>query len=199
MTAGLEWDPRFELCADGIPKQRYTSPQFARLEAERLWTRTWQMACRLEEIPEPGDYTVYDVVDQSVLLVRQRDGSVAAFHNVCPHRGTALAVGTGSFANDRRTRRKTGSSATSAWSTSTRATFGFAGGATLLMGRRSRMSSAPGKYSSASVGRTSERWPFRISTAFARATFTSSSRSLSISCRNCCRSSVRLTASSSTQ
>ena len=54
MTAGLEWDPRFELCADGIPKQRYTSPQFARLEAERLWTRTWQMACRLEEIPEPG-------------------------------------------------------------------------------------------------------------------------------------------------
>jgi phenylpropionate dioxygenase-like ring-hydroxylating dioxygenase large terminal subunit len=101
MTTGLAWDPRFELHADGIPKQRYTSPEFARLEAERLWTRTWQMACRLEEIPEPGDYTVYDVVDQSVLLVRQQGGAVAAFHNVCPHRGTALAVGTGSFANDR--------------------------------------------------------------------------------------------------
>jgi len=101
MTSPRSWDSRFELRSDGIPKERYISREFALLEAERLWTRSWQMACRLEEIPEPGDYTVYDIVDQSVVLVRQRDGSVAAFHNVCPHRGTALAAGSGTFANDR--------------------------------------------------------------------------------------------------
>jgi phenylpropionate dioxygenase-like ring-hydroxylating dioxygenase large terminal subunit len=101
MTAQLSWNPRFEVRPDGIPKERYISPEFARLEAERLWTRSWQMACRLEEIPAPGDYSVYDIVDQSVLVVRQQDGSVAAFHNVCPHRGTALALGSGSFEQDR--------------------------------------------------------------------------------------------------
>ncbi len=95
------WDERFALRSDGVPKARYTSADFARLEAERLWLRCWQMACRSEEIPEPGDYTVYDIVDQSILLVRQEDGSVAAFHNVCPHRATQLAVGSGSFATRR--------------------------------------------------------------------------------------------------
>jgi phenylpropionate dioxygenase-like ring-hydroxylating dioxygenase large terminal subunit len=95
------WDSSFELREDGIPKARYTSPDFARLEAERLWSRCWQMACRSEEIPEPGDYTVYDIVDQSLIVVRQDDGSVAAYHNVCPHRATQLAVGSGSFASRR--------------------------------------------------------------------------------------------------
>ncbi len=95
------WSDRFALRDDGVPKERYTSAEFAALEAERLWPKVWQMACRSEEIPEPGDYAVYDILDQSVLLMRQEDGTVQAFHNVCPHRGTQLADGTGSLPSSR--------------------------------------------------------------------------------------------------
>jgi hypothetical protein len=42
--------------AGGVPKERYYDPDFYRLESEQLWPRTWQMACRLEEIPRPGDH-----------------------------------------------------------------------------------------------------------------------------------------------
>ena len=71
---------------------RYTSPAFAELEAQRMWTRTWQMACREEEIPEPGDVMVYDIVGRSLLITRQADGSIRALHNSCTHRGRKLLL-----------------------------------------------------------------------------------------------------------
>jgi phenylpropionate dioxygenase-like ring-hydroxylating dioxygenase large terminal subunit len=77
-----------------IPKQRYIDPEFFQLEAEQLWSRTWQMACRLEEIPEVGDFAVYDILDQSVIVVQTPDG-VKAMHNACRHRGVRLAEGHG--------------------------------------------------------------------------------------------------------
>ena len=41
---------------DRVPAQRYYDPEFFAMENELLWPRVWQMACRLEEIPEAGDY-----------------------------------------------------------------------------------------------------------------------------------------------
>ena len=41
---------------DRVPKQRYYDQEFFDLEAEMLWPRVWQMACRLEEIPDPFDF-----------------------------------------------------------------------------------------------------------------------------------------------
>lgn len=71
---------------------RYTSQAFFDLEAERLWPRVWQMACREEEIPEPGDTVVYDIVGKSFLVTRQSDGSIRAFYNSCTHRGRKLLL-----------------------------------------------------------------------------------------------------------
>lgn len=81
-----------------VPRERYYDRDFAALEREKLWLRTWQMACRLEEIPQPNDFVEYEICDQSVLLVRQRDMSVKAFHNACRHRATQLGKGAGRFA-----------------------------------------------------------------------------------------------------
>ena len=81
---------------DRVPKERYYDPDFYRLEAELLWSRTWQMACRLEEIPRPGDFAEYEILDQSVLVVRSEDMGVRAFDNVCRHRGVRFAQGRGS-------------------------------------------------------------------------------------------------------
>ena len=79
-----------------IPKQRYYDPDFYRLEAELLWPRVWQMACRLEEIPRPGDFSEYQILDQSVVVVRTGDLGIMAFHNVCRHRGVRVLAGRGS-------------------------------------------------------------------------------------------------------
>lgn len=73
-----------------VPKSRYTSPEFAALEAEFMWTRTWQMACHLDEVREVGDHVVYDVAGQSLLVVRSGPDTVRAYHNACLHRGTKL-------------------------------------------------------------------------------------------------------------
>jgi len=82
-----------------IPKQRYLDKEFFDAERERLWPHTWQMACRLEEIPNVGDYVEYTITDVSVIVVRHGPGpsDIKAFHNVCPHRATQLALGSGSF------------------------------------------------------------------------------------------------------
>jgi phenylpropionate dioxygenase-like ring-hydroxylating dioxygenase large terminal subunit len=81
---------------DRVPKERYYDPDFYRMESELLWSRVWQMACRLEEIPRPGDFAEYEILDQSVLVVRTDDMGVRAFDNVCRHRGVRFAQGRGS-------------------------------------------------------------------------------------------------------
>jgi phenylpropionate dioxygenase-like ring-hydroxylating dioxygenase large terminal subunit len=83
---------------DRLPKQRYYDADFFALEAEQLWPRVWQMACRLEEIPEPNDFVVYEILDQSVIVVRTEDGGVRALQNACRHRGVQVANGEGSCA-----------------------------------------------------------------------------------------------------
>jgi nitrite reductase/ring-hydroxylating ferredoxin subunit len=74
---------------DKIPARRYYDQQFFDLEREKLWPHVWQMAARLEEISEVGDYVEYRILDKSVIVVRTRAG-VKAFHNVCRHRGVQL-------------------------------------------------------------------------------------------------------------
>jgi nitrite reductase/ring-hydroxylating ferredoxin subunit len=81
---------------DRAPKERYYDPEFFGLEAEQLWFRVWQMACRLEEIPGPGDFAAYEILDQSVVVLRGDDGEVRAFQNACRHRGVRVAEGQGS-------------------------------------------------------------------------------------------------------
>ena len=80
---------------DRVRKERYYDPDFYQMEAELLWPRVWQMACRLEEIPEPNDFVEYEFLDQSVVVVRTADMGVRAFQNVCRHRGVRLVEGRG--------------------------------------------------------------------------------------------------------
>lgn len=80
-----------------IPTERYFDEEFFKLEQEKLWPRVWQMACRLEEIPDIGDYVEYTILDKSVIVVRGNEG-VKAFFNACRHRGVRLANGPGNCA-----------------------------------------------------------------------------------------------------
>jgi phenylpropionate dioxygenase-like ring-hydroxylating dioxygenase large terminal subunit len=53
------------------------------------------MACRLEEIPQANDFATYEILDQSVIVVRTGDGGAQAFQNTCRHRGVRVAIGRG--------------------------------------------------------------------------------------------------------
>lgn len=76
-----------------IPTSRYTAVEFHRAEIERMWKRTWQMACRVEDLAEPGAWVRYEVADQSFVVVGGDDGEIRAFVNVCRHRGNQLKAG----------------------------------------------------------------------------------------------------------
>jgi len=76
-----------------VPKADYSCPQFAAAEKDRLWPKVWQIACREEEVPEIGSQIVYDIGDESILVVRSAQDRIQAFYNACPHRGRLLSNG----------------------------------------------------------------------------------------------------------
>ncbi|MEZ5744797.1 MAG: aromatic ring-hydroxylating dioxygenase subunit alpha [Sphingomonadaceae bacterium] len=82
---------------DRIPAARYYDEDFFALEKERLWPRIWQMAARLDSIPDLGDWIEYRIFDTSVLIVNTKNG-VKAFENACRHRGVRLGKGQGNCA-----------------------------------------------------------------------------------------------------
>ena len=69
---------------------RYYDSEFMAKEWDRLWTRTWLIAGIETDIPEPGDYSLFRVGRESIIIVRQQDGSVKAMYNVCAHRGNQI-------------------------------------------------------------------------------------------------------------
>jgi phenylpropionate dioxygenase-like ring-hydroxylating dioxygenase large terminal subunit len=87
-VAAKEPDPELPLTL--IPKERYTSTEFMRLEWERVWSKVWLLGGPMSDLREPGDYIATDIGKESILIVRQKDGGVRAFYNVCLHRGNRL-------------------------------------------------------------------------------------------------------------
>jgi nitrite reductase/ring-hydroxylating ferredoxin subunit len=70
--------------------EAYLSEDYARAECDKLWRRVWQQVGRLEEIPEVGDFLSYDILDDSILIVRTAPDRLRAYYNVCSHRGRRL-------------------------------------------------------------------------------------------------------------
>jgi phenylpropionate dioxygenase-like ring-hydroxylating dioxygenase large terminal subunit len=81
---------------EDISVERYFSKEWHDKEVEKVWRKTWQMACRLEEIPNVGDHVVYDIVHDSLIVVRSSPTEIRAYVNSCMHRGTQLRTEAGS-------------------------------------------------------------------------------------------------------
>jgi Rieske 2Fe-2S family protein len=73
-----------------LPSSWYHSEAIFQIERERLFCREWFCALREEELPRSGDHRVLDLFGESVLIVRNREGVLRAFYNVCRHRGARL-------------------------------------------------------------------------------------------------------------
>ncbi|RJG03177.1 aromatic ring-hydroxylating oxygenase subunit alpha [Noviherbaspirillum sedimenti] len=75
-----------------IPQARYTDPAFAELEWKAVWSKVWTCAGLASDIADPGQWFKYDLGRESFVVVRQKDGSIKAFYNVCQHRGRQLVT-----------------------------------------------------------------------------------------------------------
>lgn len=82
-----------------VSTDRYWTKEFHDLEVEHIWKKTWQMACREDDIPEVGDYHVYNIAQLSFLIVRTPQG-IRSYQNVCLHRGRILKTCSGKRASE---------------------------------------------------------------------------------------------------
>src|SRR5215470_2023506 len=75
-----------------LPRAAYFADDIWRREKERIFSREWVCVGRLESLATPGDYLVFELAGESVLIVRSKDGTLRAFYNVCRHRGCRLVL-----------------------------------------------------------------------------------------------------------
>lgn len=78
-----------------LPWSWYTDPAVLELERERIFRRSWQYVGRTDEVAEPGSYTTGHAGHVPVVLVRDEEGTLRAFLNVCRHRGSLVCEGAG--------------------------------------------------------------------------------------------------------
>jgi phenylpropionate dioxygenase-like ring-hydroxylating dioxygenase large terminal subunit len=78
-----------------LPGAAYLDPEIFELEKRELFYRTWHYAGWVGDLKATGDYITATLLDQSVIIIRSRDGELAGFHNVCQHRAHQLLRGRG--------------------------------------------------------------------------------------------------------
>ena len=88
----LRQGPTPEVGIEPVPASRYYSADYFQKEVDHVWSKVWQMACREEEIPNPGDYHIYEIVGKSFIVTRTASGEIKAFYNTCLHRGRKLVT-----------------------------------------------------------------------------------------------------------
>ncbi|MDB4491034.1 aromatic ring-hydroxylating dioxygenase subunit alpha [Luminiphilus sp.] len=79
---------------DTVSADRYTDADYLRREFQNVWHKVWNIGGVAYQMPEPGDYLTAEIGVDSVIMVRQDDGSVKALFNSCPHRGTRITEAT---------------------------------------------------------------------------------------------------------
>ena len=70
----------------------YLDPGVFAVDTARIFHQEWHFAGHLSEIANPGDYLLFEMLGESVIVVRSDDGSVHAHANVCRHRGSRLCI-----------------------------------------------------------------------------------------------------------
>jgi len=78
--------------ATDVSVDRYISAEWHQREMEQLWSKVWQVACRVEELRHIGDHVLYQIGPHSLIIVRSEPDQIRAFYNACLHRGTQLRV-----------------------------------------------------------------------------------------------------------
>ena len=73
----------------------YTEAGWYRADLQAVIARTWQWVCHVEKLREPGSYVTVSIAERPIAVVRDREGVLRAFYNVCKHRAHELLRGEG--------------------------------------------------------------------------------------------------------
>ena len=86
-----QYDPNRPLDqASTSPSSWYTDKDFYQLELKTVFSRSWQLAGRLDQVTAPGQYVTSDIAGEPVVIVRGNDGVLRGFFNVCRHHAAAV-------------------------------------------------------------------------------------------------------------
>ena len=92
IRAGYDPDPAASL---SLQAEAYTQNEWFSLEQNAVFPHSWQWVCHIEKLREPGAYVTTTIAGQSIMVVRDKDGTLRAFYNVCKHRAHELLQGEG--------------------------------------------------------------------------------------------------------
>lgn len=81
--------------SQSLRAQAYTDPAWHQVDLQEIIAKTWQWVCHVEKLRAPGSYTTIEIAGQPIAVVRDRDGVLRAFYNVCKHRAHELLSGEG--------------------------------------------------------------------------------------------------------
>jgi Rieske 2Fe-2S family protein len=86
------WTQHYDLGTEPLSYEDSISPEYFAREREAIFRRTWLNVGRVERLPRVGSYFTKEIAaaGASVIVVRDREGDVRAFHNICRHRGNKL-------------------------------------------------------------------------------------------------------------
>lgn len=91
-TEGKNWTKEFGLGTEPLNVDVYTSEEQYEQEIETIFKKCWLNVGRIDDLPKKGDYVVHGLPDlnTSILLTRDQEGEINAFHNMCSHRGNKI-------------------------------------------------------------------------------------------------------------
>ena len=92
---GYHSDPSQSL---SLRAEAYTEPHWHQVDLQEIIAKTWQWVCHAEKLRQPGSFITVEIAGKSIALVRDREGTLRAFYNVCKHRAHKLLSGKGSAA-----------------------------------------------------------------------------------------------------
>ena len=92
---GYHSDPSQSL---SLSAEAYTDPRWYQVDLDAIIAKTWQWVCHVEKVREPGSYVTVEIAGKPIAVVRDREGVLRAFYNVCKHRAHRLLSGEGKAA-----------------------------------------------------------------------------------------------------
>jgi carnitine monooxygenase subunit len=88
--ADTDWSPADQQAGFGLPARYYYDRAVFDKEKSNIFLKSWHLVAHVNELRDSGSFVTFELFDQSVLVIRGRDGKIRAFHNVCQHRGNRL-------------------------------------------------------------------------------------------------------------
>ena len=81
-----------------LSAEAYTDPRWHQVDLQEIISKTWQWVCHAEKLRNPGSFVTVEIAGKPIAIVRDREGTLRAFYNVCKHRAHRLLSGEGNAA-----------------------------------------------------------------------------------------------------